>query len=213
MARKVLSYCLYGTIPRYTYGLLANIEQLATFYPGWEAWVYHTADVAQFALDHLRCYDTVRLIPTELACATSRMLALAAVDVELLLLRDADSLLSRRDRLAVQEWESSDYLAHAMHDNRAHIRILMGGLTGFRWPSRLDPHMQQRVYDWVAKHGVAWGVDEDFLEQVVYPKVQRSLLIHATGHCDYFRHLSGPVCRRYPYDGPVPGGFLGAQLL
>ena len=45
-----------------------------------------------------------------------RMLAFCTEGVEIAISRDCDSRIGERDSTAVQEWESSEMMVHAMYD-------------------------------------------------------------------------------------------------
>jgi hypothetical protein len=59
-----------------------------------------------------------------------RFLPLGDPLVDIFVVRDLDSRLTQRERVAVEEWENSNYTVHAMRDNSNHGTSLLGGMWG-----------------------------------------------------------------------------------
>jgi len=96
--------------------------------------------------------------------------------------RDADSLLSWRERQAVYQWEKNGRIAHVMTDSVSHNIPMMGGMCGF-----MTKQFKQQVYPtWealvsAASNTIKWekkGADQEFLNRYVMPKVAHSITEH-----------------------------------
>lgn len=54
MGRRVVSFCVYGSHPRYLQGALQNASGLPVYYPGWEGRFYCAASTDPSILSGLR---------------------------------------------------------------------------------------------------------------------------------------------------------------
>lgn len=176
-----VSFCLYGPpSPKYYQGLLRNIEQIHTHFPGWAIYVYTGADVPSWFLDMLGRAD-VRVRPTGKTgpiLMMYRFLAIDEPDVDAMIVRDADSRVHHRDRFAIQEFIVSRFKAHAIRDHPYHTTPLLGGLWGMKKSVDL-PAMAPLVEPYLDKPW-RFGDDQLFLRDIVYPKLMKYLLVHTS---------------------------------
>jgi hypothetical protein len=101
-----------------------------------------------------------------------RFLPAAEADVEVMLSRDADSRLSRRESDAVQEWLRSGRGFHIIRDHPEHNGIL-AGLWGARRGTL--PDMRRLIEGWNVED--RWS-DQQFLNAAVYPRIANDCLVH-----------------------------------
>lgn len=90
------------------------------------------------------------------------------------LCRDLDSPCTYREAQAVKYWINKDKSMHAITDSISHCLPLLGGMIGIR-PAYFTEKMNVRSwrdlinlknnYNWERK-----GADQDFLNEIVYPK-------------------------------------------
>jgi hypothetical protein len=111
---------------------------------------------------------------------------------ERVLCRDADSLLSYRERQAVAYWERGSKMAHAITDSVSHNITLMGGMCSFMsGPFRNRMGVQSFDELLSLAQGIDFsrkGADQDFLNRYVLPKVADSITEHfVLGHPQTFR--------------------------
>jgi hypothetical protein len=103
----------------------------------------------------------------------------------LVMSRDLDSPLTRRERAAVDAWIASNKSFHAMRDHPKHGLRMLGGMWGFR-PS-LDPttsrmilnkiHNRDLIKDYVGIH------DQTFLTREVWPQAKSNIIVHDSFLC------------------------------
>ena len=186
----MFSYCLYGPEnPRYYTPIMTNIQLIQAQFPAWKVYVYVAPDVPQLMVDAMAAYPNVVLKPTGILGAKNmieRFFAIDEPEVELMLVRDADSYVHHRDRWAIREFVSSAYVAHTIRDHEQHTARMMGGLWGIRKSAgvRIRDLYGSYTEDESLGHRVAH--DQNFLMDVVYPRVLNSLLVH---------YSKGPVFR------------------
>ena len=166
--KKILSFSLYGNLPRYTIGAVKNALLANRVYPGWECWFYCADDVPESIKEQLLRADA-RLIPCG-PCTGSegmfwRFFPFAEREVSHVLVRDTDSRISPREASAVKGWLASGAAGHIIRDHPAHEQRMMGGL----WGARADELRSIKV--WMNDFGVGtqYNCDQEFLAHRVYP--------------------------------------------
>ncbi|MDR0458381.1 MAG: hypothetical protein LBH10_05055 [Burkholderiaceae bacterium] len=92
------------------------------------------------------------------------------------LFRDADSVISRREAAAVDQWLASGKRFHMMRDASAHTELMLAGLWGTVAGSL--PPLQQLMQHFRFGEGDRHFADQDFLRQVVWPYARASIMQH-----------------------------------
>jgi hypothetical protein len=111
---------------------------------------------------------------------------------ERVICRDTDSLLSYRERQAVEYWQRGPKMAHAITDSISHSVTLMGGMIGLM-SGPFRNRMAVSSFDELLalSQGIDFtkkGADQDFLNRYVLPKVADSITEHfVLGHPQTFR--------------------------
>jgi hypothetical protein len=179
---NVFSFCLYGPRnPRYYSPLLENIQIIAQYFPNWKAYIYVGPDVDPRYLVVLRSYSNVVIRETGITGSQNmirRFCAIDEPDVDIMMVRDADSLVHWRDRWAIHRFlEKPEYVAHTIRDHRYHASSLMGGLWGIRKTAGLVIADEYAEY---IKNPKDLGVahDQNFLGVQIYPKILDRLWVH-----------------------------------
>lgn len=179
---NVFSFCLYGgRNPRYYIPLLENIQIIAQYFPEWKAYIYIAPDVDAPYVDVLRSHSNVTLRETNAFGAEnmiSRFCAIDEPDVDIMFVRDADSLIHWKDRWAIHQFLAKpEFIAHTIRDHPHHVSYLMGGLWGIRKSSGL---CIRDMYNEFLKSPHEFGLahDQNFLCGTIYPAVRDKLLVH-----------------------------------
>jgi hypothetical protein len=106
--------------------------------------------------------------------------------------RDTDSLLSYRERQAIEYWCRGTKMAHTMADSVSHTVDIMGGMCSFQ-SGPFRERMGVKAFDELLSlsQGIDFnhkGADQDFLNRYVLPKVADSITEHfVLGHPQTFR--------------------------
>jgi len=174
MGINVISFCLYGNNPMYTMGLLKNIDLAKEIYPEWDVWVYY-ADVSKDIIDKCDAH-MISMEDSKLPGMFWRFLP----KVDTFIVRDADSRLSLRERLAVDEWMASGKGFHVMKDHPHHNQTIMGGMFGIR-PMEYD--IEAKAVEWCKRDGIygmvhVHNADQRFLREVIYPHFCKDMMVH-----------------------------------
>jgi hypothetical protein len=116
-----------------------------------------------------------------------RFYAIDEPEVEIMLCRDADSLVHWKDRWAIQEFLNSSYMVHVIRDNYEHIAMMMGGLWGMRKIDDISIRDLHTEFKLNPKEMGA-GEDQNFLSSKLYPRVIDVVLAHYSfERCQFVR--------------------------
>jgi len=215
--KQVFSFCIYGTGDKYCYGLQKNIHLIHTQWPTFEIYVYiGTPTIPQWLVDFLKGEPYVKCIETKAHGAHNMMFRFLPIDdpdVDLMIVRDADSRVDARDVAGIQEFLNSDKLCHIVRDHAYHNHPIMGGIWALKRGA--IPFTMKSQYDtWTAKHRNElqnYNNDQTFLEKCIYPYVKEKALIH-----DYlprkFETNRSKLCVRQITSPPRTGQFFIGQI-
>jgi hypothetical protein len=189
--KRVIAFSLWGSNPKYCVGSVKNASLAKEFYPGWECWFYCGKSVPTETLQSLRESGSRVIVKEEEGDWTGmfwRFEPIADPEVEVMISRDADSRLSNREAKAVNEWLETEKLFHVMRDHPAHSIEILGGMWGARRPILGDMIHLMRAYT----KGNFWQVDQNFLKEVVWPRVAYSTYTND----EFFAKAPFPVKRQ-----------------
>jgi len=205
---KVFSFCLYGPYnERYYPGMVENIHLIHKHFPEWHIFIYVGADVDEHTVGILGSAPRVILRFTgELGAKNMihRFFAIDEPDVELMMVRDADSRVHWRDRWAIRQFERSTFKAHVIRDSEAHSAPLMGGLWGIRKGVNIHAEYERFKSDPIV---VGFAHDQDFLMVRIYPLIVKTLLVHYGNGAPYF-----PGERAVEFPFPDPNNFYCGKV-
>jgi hypothetical protein len=192
MSRKLISFSLYGSNPLYLQGALRNAILAPRVYPGWSVRFYVSQEIEDAVTGGLAAAGA-EVIRKERRGAVDgmfwRFLPAADPSLEAVLIRDADSRISHREAIAVQEWLASGKAMHVMRDHPCHRVVVMGGMWGCRGGA--IPDIDRLIEKWSVWHRK--GHDQDFMRDQIYPRLKHSMLVHS----DLFTY-HGEECRPFP---------------
>ncbi|KAL3929819.1 MAG: hypothetical protein SGPRY_001796, partial [Prymnesium sp.] len=192
---RVISYGLYGEDTRYTYGVIRNAQLAPLVYPGWKVRVYLDRSVPRPIVAQLERLGAqlVKMDDKSVSGGIGgmfwRFLVASDPGVDRFIVRDSDSRLNPRERLAVEEWISSGHRIHSLRDHPNHDRPLNGGMWG--GVRGTVPDMKDLVAAWSNRD--AYMGDLDFLNQKVWPRIKGSQISH-----------DAYSCAKYPNARPFP---------
>lgn len=197
MNLKVISFCLWGDLPKYNVGAIRNAELAQKIYPGWEC-RFHISNMGKIppAVATLEKMPNVQIwdldnYRADWGLMLARLEPGADEYTEVMISRDCDSRLSLREKAAVDEWIASDKTFHMMHDHPHHSVPILGGMFGIKGRNLWALELPGLARDWVKNNTERWQVDQDFLTQVVWP-VER-MNGNYLNHDQFFQHLWGGI--------------------
>lgn len=189
---KIISYSLFGDTRRFEFGyylrgIYFNVRMARLLMPGFCPWIYVSSGILHkfyafwTALGQINPNITVfeeDNNPQRCLGMLWRMKPLFDEKVELVLCRDADSVITYREAQCNFEWLQSGMAFHAINDNDAHGG-LMGGLVGFRAKEFRDKTRYKSFNDMVKGLDLSdHGSDQNFLNKTIHPKIKNDLFFH-----------------------------------
>lgn len=212
--KNVIAFSLWGNNYRYLGGALQNVELAKHFYPGWICRFYVGNSTRKDFVEKLKSFDNVEVIEKEEDGDWTGMLwrfhAAADPQVNVMLSRDCDSRIHRREVEAVKEWLTSEKDFHIMRDHQYHGVPILGGMWGAKNGILNDIVDKCQNY----KAGNFWQTDQNFLRDIIFNDVADKSLVHDEIHrikVDSHRYpqSSGPrhddhfIGQAYAGDGKV----------
>lgn len=175
--KKIISFSLWGQNPRYTIGALKNQELAKVIYPDWICRFYIGDNVPPDIMKKLELSsEVVKMKGYECDWKSTfwRFLPAGEPDVDVMISRDTDSRLSMREKIAVDEWLASKSAFHLMRDHIYHHHEIMAGMWGVK--NGILKNISELITNYEAKSYKQ--SDQDFLKNVIYPKIKNNSIIH-----------------------------------
>lgn len=185
--KKVISFSLWGTSPKYLVGSIRNANLALKHYPDWTCRFYIDYQTVPFLTQmSLSLMPNVELF--EMVSGVPRMMQRFLVhddpEVGRYLVRDTDSRIGPEEVAAVKEWIREDTILHTCRAHPAHARPINGGMWGMT-PRRADgweaPKMSDMIRDFLAVNRVdseTYSVDQSFLSTTVWSWARVSTTQH-----------------------------------
>ena len=208
--RKLISFCVWGNGNLYNLGLLENALIMPKIFPGWIMHVSYTPTANQKIINELSKIQWVELEiynePNHSKNTMLRFLPGMHPKNDVVIFRDADSRLLKRDYLAVMDWlNNTDKKVHLMRDHPANKSIIMAGLWGVREGIIAKPEIVKKFYDYYTKPEFnKWSIDQVYLKKYIYPIIKDTTCIHAS--FNQFEPWAQPFPKECP---PRNFGFCG----
>jgi hypothetical protein len=197
----VISYSLFGNRPRYLKGAIANVRAAHSVYPHWTCRFYVDNSVPSDVLKELASEGAdVRVVeglPRAKYGTLWRFLVADDPAAARYLVRDCDSVVSVRERLAVDDWIESGRHFHVMRDHFAHNELVLAGMWG--GVAGALPSMGRAFTAYIEKRYLRPMADQEFLREVMWPTIRQSVLVHDS-------QFSFGERRDFPRRGRLPEG-------
>lgn len=205
--RNIISFSLWGSHPKYIDNAIRNAVQIGEIFPEWRARFYcEESSVPPWTVYELSNLgaDVVLMKKQSLAFEALfwRFLPVNDSSLDRVLVRDVDSVVTYRERLAVLEWLDSDRHFHLMRDSSTHTDLVLAGLWGA--VAGILPRLQDRIDVYTHSEGKSRNIDQRFLGKHYWPEIKKSVLIHdswfgnfsardfpANSALDSLRHVGG----------------------
>lgn len=181
---KAFCFCIYGTKPKYTLGLLENLKLITSNYKDFDNLIYYSDDVPEHILTICKSFANTYLIPS-IHTKIPMINRLYCIDnfrnkYDYIFSRDADSRVTQRDMYCINEFIESEKSFHAIRDHFYHKRRIMGGMFGV-YTKKFTSNLTSLFETYEKSHSdlTTYGTDEKFLENVLHPLVKEDILIHS----------------------------------
>ena len=200
ITKCALSFSLFGTNPIYSEGMFANVPLCKFVYPDWDVVVHvekgHSSTNRLIELGAI----VIERDPCPLLGGMKwRFETMDDTKYDIVVSRDADSVVGQREKSAVDAWLKSGKALHVMRDHPNHVRPIMGGMFGIRVGST---SIKRAMGLW--DHSNLYGDDEDMLESLIWPKLENDAIIHTS---------NTPLNGEIPFPiGMVDGMHVGERI-
>jgi hypothetical protein len=163
---KIISFSLWGNLPRYSHGAIRNCEIAREYYTDWLIYIYYN-DIESWCLDQLSEFNNTKLINCENKQFISpyfwRFFAFFDDDENIVLSRDCDSRLSLREKTYTDLWLQSDKKIFNIKDHIRHYDFpMLAGMFGIKYG------LPSKYYDLMLEYGKQhyYTVDQHYLRYV-----------------------------------------------
>ncbi|WP_019502478.1 tetratricopeptide repeat protein [Pseudanabaena sp. PCC 6802] len=178
---NIIAFSLFGRVEMYQRGAIANATAAPHLYPGWRCRFYVDDTVPSDTCAALTHAGAEVVMMERHQRSTDglfwRFLVAEDPNVTRFLIRDCDSVINIRERLAVGEWLDSHCHFHIMRDCTSHTDLVLagmwGGVSGILPP--LARLLEGFSYKTLTESRVA---DQIFLGRIVWPLIKPSCSIH-----------------------------------
>lgn len=191
---NILSFALFGTDEKYRNGIIQNANLAIEIYPDWILLVY--CDKYNFYFLRDKIPKNTKLVLQKdksvgLEGMSWRLLATEIEEAQVILFRDADSLITFREKFAIDEWLASSFDTHLIRDHPYHFSPIMGGMFGVRRESKtvLARLVKEKLN---TRRLTNYGDDQAFLSSEFYPKIKFKALVH-TNSIRYLFEYAAPL--------------------
>jgi hypothetical protein len=177
--KQVIAYSLYGSDNRYMIGAIKNALLAQKHFAGYEIRFYTGASVPDWTRSTLALIPNVQLVdcdgPEDHTAKLWRFKALADQAADVVLSRDADARLTRRERLAHEDFLASRLDFHIMKDHPiGHNYKISAGMFAAR--KGAIPEIAQLIEEQACKD--YYTQDQDWLAEQIWPRIKDNCLIH-----------------------------------
>jgi len=181
--RNLIVFSLFGARPRYCENALKNVEAARDLFPQWRCRFYVDESVPAAVLTRLteagaQVVKVDEATRAAIPATMWRFLVMGDREVSRFQVRDADSLLSERDRAAVEAWLRSGCWYHHMRDYFSHTELLLAGMwAGCHNPNL--PGIRELIAQYLKEEEAHQRfADQYFLRRSLWPTIRQSLLSH-----------------------------------
>ena len=212
---NLISFSLYGNKAKYCETAVLNCVAAMRYFPGFVCRFYVDGSVPDNVIRRLRAHsaEIVRIGGPAASFPPTfwRFLAMDEQDANLVLVRDADSIIDAREAHCVGEWMESGKPFHIIRDDCCHTELIHAGL--FAAQSGIVRDMEDKIAGFIASpenQPIGRFSDQLFLRKCVWPIVRECAVTHDSvyGYGTDVRGIRSDV----PGDTGVRNYFIGANF-
>jgi protein O-GlcNAc transferase len=198
---KIISFCLYGENPRYHIGVEKNAELADKMLPDWLCYVYHNRTLPEIVINKLSKFKNIKLINVNMLDHGMfwRFLPFYESEDNICISRDADSRITNREVLCINEWLNSEKKFHIIKDHAQHFNMpIMGGMWGMK--GDLDKTILDNMNEFINASGWHYGKDQEWLIYL-WQFAQKDCLIHSMRDASWFRDTRSNMENKFDFIG------------
>ena len=211
--------CDFQTPDMYCNGALQNIELKKIFYPDWILRIYinNTVDVSLIQKFKENGVELIDMSNSKIPGMYWRFLVMDDPQVSIFIVRDIDSRLSIREKLAVKEWEQSDKIMHIMRDHPHHHYKILGGMWGFK-NDKINFNMELAINNFLKLKNYKFKrMDDMHFLNLLYDSMKSYTIEHDSFYQHIYNSKSFPIETKkgkyYSYVGEIYNSNNKPELL
>lgn len=184
---KIISYCLYGSNPRYNLGIIKNTKLIEKMLPDWVCFVYYNDTLDAETIEKLKKLNNVELINTNMKDHGMfwRFFPFYENDNNICISRDADSRITEREATCLNRWLDSEKKFHIIRDHAQHYHMpIMGGMWGMK--GKLEKNILESMNNFINSGCFYYGKDQQWLKNL-WEIAKDDCLIHGINEDNWFR--------------------------
>jgi hypothetical protein len=196
---KVFSYCIYDYDLKYYLGLIENIKLINEYYPDYYIYIYYGINCFNNLLEKIvNIFKNIKIFPTNQNGFINTFIRYKPVlydDVEITIIRDADSEVNERDRWCINDFllkknnDNNKYYYNTIRDHYWHKNNLLAGMSMLCKNDinyiQLKEELNKIFIDIESKeHNYTYGCDEIILKEKIYPIIKDNFFVY-TNICSY----------------------------
>lgn len=180
--RNIIAFSLFGASPRYVRPLMISADLRSHLYPLWTIRIYVDKTVPGEIVKTFQAKgcQVVDMTNAGILGTFWRFLVADDAAIDRFIIRDADSILNIRERVAVDAWVASNRHFHIMRDFYSHTELILAGLWGGVHGAL--PPVQKLIKAWLSRRNVTiynqTTIDQIFLREEIWKIARLSALIH-----------------------------------
>lgn len=194
---KIISVSLWGSNPRYCEGAIINAKIAKELFPDWRYRVYIGSSVPEQYFKALEDMKNVDLYHVDESISGYGMFwrfnAIFESDDNIMICRDSDTRLIEREKKCIDEWLDSDKTYSIIRDHPRHFDFpIIGTMWGMKGKFCIENLKSMKLYE----RNFVYGVDQNWLADVVWPIAKNNALIHEIGNDSWFskeREQNNPI--------------------
>ena len=185
--KNIISFSLFGNNPKYCENAIENVLIAKELYPLWKCKFYCSNDVPQNVIQRLESNGAIVVVKEKTKDIKEmlfwRFLPISDKSINVVIVRDCDSLLTSRESIIVNKWIQSNKSFHIIRDYYSHTDLILAGMFGC--VTGLFDDIENMYKEFLKKPFTSrTHLDQLFLKQNIWPSIKNNVLIHDSRfHC------------------------------
>ena len=179
-AQNYISFSLFGDRPKYLRGVFDNYLAIEKYFPGWQMVIFVDDTVPEDMLNEIKKLK-IEVVhePSGQSSMDKLVWRFKPLDWDKsgrVLIRDVDSVITKKEAELIDQWIESDELFHIIRDWYSHSELILAGLWG--GVAGILPVLQELQGEYVEKEMSFSHYDQYLLRATVWPRIKKKVFVH-----------------------------------
>lgn len=189
---KIISMSVWGKSPEYSIGAIKNAKIAKELFPDWKCRIFVDGSVPTHYVNEMLSQENVELAQIDDSAVYGmfwRFYSMFQNDDDIVISRDSDSRLSKRELRCINEWIDSGKKFSIIKDHYRHYDWpMLGGMWGMR--GSLNDNILNIMQDYSHKH--SYAMDQVFLKNHIWKIAENDCLIHGFLEVEWMKETRDP---------------------